>query len=170
MAAGQPWPCGRPSLQRLALPGHAVTTRPATTQPTAGVGAQFSEGIFSADDMCKLRWRLEPVRRWHGVQPACVLHLEGSGKRALAATGLGTASCLRFSAQVSSCSRTSRACALNLATRRSSVSDSRGIVIGEGSLREVGLEGAIEKSAALLLTQVASPQLSGPFLGLNPGS
>lgn len=43
-------------------------------------------------------------------------------------------------------------------------------MIGEGSLREVGLEGAIEKSAALLLTQVASPQLSGPFLGLNPGS
>ena len=79
------------------------------------------------------------MRQWHGVQPACVLHLEGSGKRALAATGLGMASCLRFSAQVSSCSRTSRACALHLATWRSSGSDSRGIVIGEGSLREVGL-------------------------------
>ena len=77
---------------------------------------------------------------------------------------------LRFLAQVGSCSRTSRACALNLATRRYSVSDSRGIVIGEGSLREVGLEGAVMKSAALLLLQVASPQLSGPFLGLNPGS
>lgn len=77
---------------------------------------------------------------------------------------------LRFLAQVGSCSRTLRACALNLATRRYSVSDSRGIVIGEGSLREVGLEGAVMKSAALLLLQVASPQLSGPFLGLNPGS
>ena len=45
--------------------------------------SQFSEGIFSADDLCKQRWRLEPIRQWHGVQPACVLHLEGSGKRAL---------------------------------------------------------------------------------------
>lgn len=122
VASGQPWPRGRPSPQRLAPLGRAVKKLPVTTRQTAGVGALVD--CFPKKFSLLMRCT-NGGGGWSPSGGGVECSLRASSGRFWqahsAATGLGTASRLRFSARVGSCSRTSRPCALNLATRRPSV-------------------------------------------------